>query len=111
MSDNDAQMLCADVRQLERRLSALEQLVNDGAAVQGVWPEFVYINGHPIKCNRRARNDGSTPLSRAMVCCAELRAKGIRPSYKALRCCHFGSVTAKQALVNFMKESTPVQDK
>jgi hypothetical protein len=70
----------------------------------------MYINGAKITCNKRSRERGSTPLQRAMATCAELEAAGIRPTYKALRSCHFGSVTAKQALDQYLEQQKQRRD-
>ena len=85
----------------DQRLGKLEHMLTESTAVRGVWPEYVFINGYKIRCNRRSRTDGSSPVKRAIDCCKELEMYGLRPSYKALRACHFGSVTAKKALAQY----------
>lgn len=93
------------VDSLERRVSSLERAAIERNTVRGVWPEFVYINGYKIPCNTRAKDDGLTTIERAIKCCEVLHEHGLRPSYKALRACHYGSVTARKALEGFTKQT------
>ena len=86
---------------LDRRISGLERAAVEAHTVRGVWPEQIFINGYSVPCNTRSKSDGLTTVQRAVNCCKILAGYGFHPSYKALRACHYGSVTAREALKCF----------
>ena len=92
----------------DKRLAALESRKTVETATGSVWPSHVYINGCKIKCNYRSRDPNDNPEDRAVACCEQLIENGIRPSYKALRACHFGSSAARKALQQYELPVTPI---
>ena len=86
------------IMSLTRRVQLLERTQVETNSVRGIWPEYIFINGHKIPCNTRSKDDGLTPLERARNTCKKLVECGLRPSYKALRSCHYGSVISRKVL-------------